>query len=456
MVVVPIAVCLVANTVIGPALSTETSMPSVRPQNLFLACPLLLIAGWGGLALRVVIAQEQSPSLRTKLVVRTSDGDEYPAVLQAFAGRQARIMRDGVGQDVDISGLSFVRFPEHDVTDEQPSTGDYEVLLRDGSQCRVRLITSDGESFRLEAETWKLDLEPSHVASIRFSELTDQQQAAWLGYRDAAANSDLLVVKQPTGALTKIDGIVLGITPAAINFEFGGTQLPVPYERLAGVRFFSSSNTRSGNAVGIAQDVYGNRWMFTEIESENAFSTPPEAVGKPGLAAEVDLQLVCGASLRLPIRDLVAIDFGSGSQKSITELELVRKSAEDAFDFGKAGIDISSLFGVRTVSSGQRSFNENRLEFLGSGDAVYMVPQEFTRFVGSVKLEPQGNRFTACTVEIFLERDLLWSEQLSSPGQSMGFDLPVSGDKRLRLVVRANSSIPTGTVVVWSEPTLLK
>jgi hypothetical protein len=108
------------------------------------------------------------------------------------------------------------------------------------------------------------------------------------------------------------------------------------------------------------------------------------------------------------------------------------------------------------VATGQDTKIGPSLQFLGGGAATYRIPAEFTRLVGSVELSPPGNKVTPCSVQILLEKKVVWEQRLSSANEPQPIDLPVTSDQRVQFVVKADSNLPVGDVVLFRELRFLK
>jgi hypothetical protein len=159
----------------------------------------------------------------------------------------------------------------------------------------------------------------------------------------------------------------------------------------------------------------------------------------------------------MPLTSLLAIDFSLGSTKYLADLTPMRQSVQTPFDFA-VDLPLDKVLGAgpsQPVNIPGKAVGPS-LRFVGSSEATYLIPEAFTRFMGSVELRPPGEKFTPCRVQVFLEGKLLWDQQLTEAQAPLDFDLPVQEDQRLRLVVSAASSVATGDVVVWREARLLK
>ena len=172
------------------------------------------------------------------------------------------------------------------------------------------------------------------------------------------------------------------------------------------------------------------------------------------------LQLTTRGGVRVDVDydALLSIDFSAGNMRFLADLEPIHQSSSSLLDLG---VDLSAeeqLFGMRPTPPQNlpgRLLGPG-LEFFGSGQASFRVPDGFSKLMGAVELKPPGSKFTPCLVQIDVDGKIVWEEKLSQPRQPTEFDITVAGDQRLTLIVRATSPLPTGDVVRWQEPRLLK
>lgn len=385
-------------------------------------------------------------SVSLPVSVAFSDDDEYSATLESISEGFLRLAREGQRVEVDFSTVRSLRFISNQAAaaTAEVSADLYELQLSDGSRVFCERISSDGEQLRATMGDRSFSLQSQQVQAARLGVLTEEQRAAWNEIRDAEFKSDVLVVKQPTGALTKIEGIVLGISPEAVTFEFSRQQVPVPFARLAGIRFYSASTSSTGKPVAVLKEKLGNEWVVSELHTLDSY--------------EIRATLQSGSEITVPLGEMSEIDFSIGSVKYLAELPPIRQSADSIFDFPVATLKEQDVFGFRPIPSRNtpgQSIGPS-LEFLGGSEATFEVPPGFTKLVGSVELRPKGTRFTRCTVELYLENNRIWHQELSETRQPASFEVPVVGEQRLRLVVKPGSKVPTGDVVMWLEPRLVR
>ncbi|RMF42143.1 MAG: hypothetical protein D6753_08260, partial [Planctomycetota bacterium] len=283
------------------------------------------------------------------------------------------------------------------------------------------------------------------LARLRVGELTPEQIRRWQAITESVADSDVLVVRRPDGQLTSIAGLVQGFGPDAVQFDLDGQTIPVPWERLAGVRFFHANEPELAAPRAVVHDSAGGRWLASQIR----FAPGDKALG---------LVLQCGVTVDLGLEELAEIDFSVGTMKSLVDLPPLASSATEGFGFRVPVPGVDALFGPRVVTgtAGGAAQEDRGIEFLGGGEIAYRLPAGFSRLVGAVELRPEGQRFTPVVFRILVDSDVVWEVTLDQPHHSVSFDVPIRDDARLKLEARPRAEVPLGAVVLVHQPRLLR
>lgn len=357
-----------------------------------------------------------------------------------FQGASVSFEEAGKRRELKVDTLQAVTLKENVETEEQP----IEVTLVDGSRVVGTDFSVNEKNATVQTLAGRpLSLELKNVQKVRLQKLNAEQAAAWEVISESVANSDLLVAIQRGGALTKIEGLVLGIQNSAIRFDFSGQEINVPFSKASGVRFFTSRKAEDANRVNaVVEDIHGNRWQTEKLTSQGSMA---------------NISLVCGADVELILSDITKVDFSFGSAQFLADIETLSVKAQPIFNF-KNSPSFTGVLGIRNIdgSTISNSTPGPSLEFVGDGEAVYRIPEGFSRLVGNVRLNPVGDYFTPCKVRIELENKVLWEEQLSAPRMPVSFEVPIVADQRLRLIVSSGDSLPTGNTVFWHAPRLLR
>lgn len=371
-------------------------------------------------------------------------------------------------QALAISGLKSVRFPNHPMrqsggsppsaagsaespkpASEAAGPGDVKtgigprsiVQLQDGSRIQPQLVQGDGQSVNMELDAgFTVPVRASHIHSIQLQALTPAQQTQWEAVLDSRISADTLVLVRSAESIDKIEGVIGGISSDFVQFEFSGQKLNAPRNKLAGLRYFSPSGPASEIAC-VVTDVLGNSWNAAQVVSLTD-------------QRELELTLACGEKVGLPLELVHLLDFSQGSQAYVAELPVLGQGRKAAIELGIPLPGSDQLFGAQPVMLPKT--NGPSLKFLGSGWASYRIPPKYTRLSGIVYLSPSGNHFTPCKVQVQLENEVIWEQQLTDLSQRLELSVPIEPDKRLRFEVEPQGSFPVGDVVIWQELRLLK
>ncbi len=360
-------------------------------------------------------------------------------------------------QSLTIDSLQTVRFPKHGSgnpsdagvgSPQSDATGPVEagssgivVRMKDGSSAFPSSISSNGQSVNLQlSHQVAVSVEAIRIDSIQLQPLTKPQQTQWEAILESRLVSDTLVLIRSADSLDKIEGLVGEMGTDSIKFEFGGQSLNAPRARLAGLRFFSPPKSIEAIAC-VVTDAWGNIWNASKLVS-------------PAGSQLLEVSLAGGGKIQLPIEQIRLLDFSQGSMLYLAELPSLGQGRYGAMELVTPISGSEQLFGAQPVKLPKTSGLS--LRFLGSGWITYRVPADYSRLAGSVYLAASGHRFTACTVQVKLENDLLWEQQLTDLTQRLDLSISVEAGKRVRLEVIPQAEFPIGDVVVWEDLRLMK
>ncbi len=398
--------------------------------------------------------------------VATTDQAPYSAHVLSISAAGVELESGGKPAVIPLDKLRRLSFakPVAGQSTSGHSNAAQQVTLRDGSQFRYQTFSLAGgnASFELESDS-ALKLPAAAVEHVQLQQLTPPQWTQWQAIVQSRATADRLVLIRSADALEKLEGIVSAVDADAVSFDFSGQVIDAPLAKLAGLCLFSASPANSDGSEGaraklsaIVHDRSGNRWMAA-------------AIALPKNSQRVELQLMSGATVALPLEQMSEIDFSSGSTQYLADMQpLARSSKNSAAGSGEStsgtlplGLTVAgadNLFGARSRSVRElgRVTMGPSLEFIGSGSITYRIPEGFTRLRGEVELAPSGNRFTPCQVSVLLENEVIWQERLSETGRRWTVDVPVVADGRLRIEVSTDAQTAVGDIVLWHELRLEK
>ncbi|MFO0941291.1 MAG: hypothetical protein U0930_11030 [Pirellulales bacterium] len=314
------------------------------------------------------------------------------------------------------------------------------VALSDGSLINPSQVLASSQAVQLSlSPSLQISVPAANIASVRLQELNEKQATQWRAIQESRIAGDTLVVIRSTESVDKVEGSIVEINAERVLFEFNKQKIEAPRAKLAGLRFLTpSAKLQRINAV--VTDVNGNSLQVSKVASASASS--------------VELTLACGATFQLPISQLKAIDFSVGSIKYVAELTPLAQKQANSLALKTPIAGVEQLFGPQPVTIPQSPGPS--IKMLGSGSVTYRVPQEYVGLAGRVYLAPEGEQFTACSVEIRQENEVVWKGRLTHPNDRLDVSAKIVPESRLQLIVAADSSYPVGDAVIWQELRMMK
>ncbi|GAB5404755.1 MAG: hypothetical protein Aurels2KO_29860 [Aureliella sp.] len=390
-------------------------------------------------ALLVALCFADGPSVQITLSENPGGGTAAGKLVE-IAQSQVVVESQRGRQKFDTDQIARIKMNDAAGSATQDAGDSGIATFIDGNQLLIDQIRTNGRTSTLSVAGSEIETASNLIAAVRLGQLTDDQQASWQEIASSELSSDILVLRRPAGKLERIEGIILGVGEEGVEFDFSGTTLTVPFQRLAGMRMFSAQESENSPPVATVATTSGSL-VASKIElSENEGS--------------INLTLPCGVELSLPLSLIAEIDFQSSRSMG---LHLVDGNFEPAP--APLGIELASSADLLPRMTTQRipdSAREiNCLRFFGGGAATFRIPSGFQLITGSVKLASQ-KAGTDCRVRILVDSKPALETTLHPSDVETDFSIPVREDQRLEFRVLPASSIPTGATVIVKSPTLLK
>lgn len=388
------------------------------------------------LVLAISIAFGEGP----KVVVSTSQqvgGKQIAGELVSLTSKQAVIQSSGDQVSLDIDSVDAIQFDPSPVN-SGPSTDSLLTLL-DGTRIGIQGLASDGRTVAFETLHGKISIANNLIASVRLGELSAEQAAAWETFASAELSSDMLVLRRDGGQLSRIEGIILAISDRGVEFDFSGTTIDVPFEKLAGLRMYSAKQDEP--LPILASVTYDNGQTLAAAALERSNSV-------------IQVTVPCGAEFSLPLASLSRINFGSGRSIPLTKLEARYSAAKAPLGLAIA-IDDDLLPRVTQETQARGEAVGEHVRFPGGGGASYRIPSGFRKLVGVLELRSK-KAGTGCVVKIHVDNKEKSNTTLHPGDKAINFEVEVAADQRLQITVEPTSSIPTGAIVLVRSAVLLK
>ncbi len=386
------------------------------------------------LVVAILILLAPSAVAQSSIEVITEDPSPIAADSIQFQPDAITISVAGQSRRLPSIALSSVKFK----TSRKPASGNLTVQLRDGSRIRAQSLVGANGKFRCQSTASTFDLTSDQIDTCEFKKLNANQLEQWKSLLDSSDKADTLVLDRGEDSLDKITGVINGIKPDTVQFDYEGQVVDAPIAKLAGLKFFSRTPASDANIAALVRDTRQNTWFVTSIQSTDA--------------GRCQLKLQCGALVDLPIAELMEVDYSKGNFLYLGAIEPLERQSKRRGDLGIEIPGQDALFGPRVVQPPAASpVTSPAIEFVGAGSITYRLPKGYSRLLGSVELSPEGELFTECRVSVLLENKKLWEHTFQQPRKSVPIDLAITGDQRLKLVVESLKEPPIGDVVLWKH-----
>ncbi len=388
-------------------------------------------------------ADAKSP---TQAEITESRAPVYTGQISAFSPQGVTVIVGGQSKVVPLDEILNAKF-SHGTA--QSAANAIIIELNDGSTLRASQITGEGKGVSVQFPSGQapVAIPTANVSSVQLRPLDGALATQWEAIVNSRISGDTLVLQRSSEALDKIEGVITQVTDTIVKFQFDGQTVDVQRNRLAGWRYYSSAANEKGKLLAVARDLSGSSWMIQSIQGD---LTRPDA--------NVELKMVCGAVVSLPILQLSDIDFSYGSMRFLANLQPLERKSSSRLALAVNLPEMEKLFGPRissTVSTRGATAGPG-LEFMGAGELVYRVPDEFRRLMGSVALEPDGPQSVPCKVQISIEDKVVWEKTLETPHESFPIEVAVESGKRIRLQVLVDAKLAAGDLVRWHQLRFVK
>ncbi len=369
--------------------------------------------------------------------VATLEGNTVEGPLRAIGQTDVRLGGgDGSAAERVIALDQVLSIERLDRTDTAAPT--MRAGLVGGSRIALRSITTEGANAQLAVRNQSsLAVPLKQLRWIRFRAPSTAVDPQWLGLVERPRAADALVIRRPGDAIDEVSGIVLAISDEGVSFDLDGDTIQAPLSRLEGLLFASSTDEGQPAAKGsvTVDDIDGSRWIAASL----------------GSGSETDIELNLGNDLihRLPLDRISKIEL-TGAVEFLAAQTPVEASYAPYLSIG-----ISSGLADRWL--GPESQNDRDLILRSKSHVEYRVSDGSQMFLGSVEYDPQVAAGGSCVVRVLLDDENVWEQTLNvSDPAPRGFELPLSGARRVRLEVDGDGDSDLGDTVRVRQPRMTK
>jgi hypothetical protein len=380
------------------------------------------------------------------------DGTVVKGQLEAWSA-DGIVLTDGKKTNTlptaDLLALEFSGEPTGD-------TGGPLVELVDGSALPMADFISNGQAaevrVRLPADgaAKPLSVPIKKVNAVRLQAIAAEVLPQWQEIRELGAPSDVVVVSKRGGkSLDHLECVLGEVTEKEVAFELDGEQMRVPRAKVAGLIYYRADKVPAVPAPYIVAGPAGMRLAATNVRwQEDGTLTADTLAGVP---------------VSWPVSGIFSVDLSAGKVRFLSDIEPAAmswqplvglpKETPRAAKFGQVRFNRSSTGGPLTLafphtdpaagSSLIKTFNKG-LAIRSRTQLVYRLPSGFDRFLAEAGIEPGTAASGNVVLMIYGDDRVLFEHPIDGADAPVAIDLPVSGVKRLQIVVDYGENLDTG------------
>lgn len=320
------------------------------------------------------------------------------------------------------------------------------IALRDGSQLRAADVTLQGKEATLQATLRTTQVVAAEIDWIRFQDTNATTQPQWEKLLATTSKTDRLVVLRSGDTVDTVDGLVQAIEKDEVRFDFDGDTIKAPKSRLLGITFFATTKKSYAPAKVVVTTTAGDKLAAIAIEA----------------TADRDLKLVTSGSTEftIPWNEISKLDYSAGNLQMCADLQPLSVASNLNDDFPGDLETANKLFAPHAARYGNSAQSAevpiSDFLFLGSGELVYRVPEEMSRFQTTVTGAPNAQMRGWTTIIVQQDDEILFQQSLRPEVEKLNIDIPVVGKRRLTLKTQPDDRRLADDATWWLQPRFVK
>ncbi len=300
------------------------------------------------------------------------------------------------------------------------------VLLVDGSRLLAGSYAADkGKAVVDLVDGTRLELPASAVRWVRLQPPHDEYNEDWREISGEAHKGDVIVIRKT--ALDYLEGVIVGITPEAVQFEFDGSRFDVSREKVEGLVYYHPAGAELPASLCGLVDVHGSSWNVQRLALRDG---------------SLELTTTSGASYTLPLADVQTLDFSRGNVAYLSDMQpesvewmpfidspSVRKSLAQLYEPRRD----TNFAGAALVLGGQSY--EKGMALHSRSELVYRLPSGFRRLQMVAGIDDTVRDGGNVRLVITGDGKTLLDAAVSGTDKPLPIDVDVEGVRRLTIVV---------------------
>lgn len=395
------------------------------------------------------------------------DGTTITGEVRSWNKGQVVIGSSSGDQAIAADQLESLRWPAAAAAEKSAAIAPGIAELTDGTLIPIEslLVTGDKATLKLPAaagEQAALSLNVKSLAVVRFVALDEVLMKQWDEIRQSKPAGDLLVVRKRDGkSLDYVDGVLGEISADKVELKVDGEFNRADRAKVAGVIYLRTTPPTTAEPRVALQGRSGLRAAATNIELVGAHVS----VTTPG-----------GAKFDWPTSDLELADFSHGKVVFLSDIEPVAHDwvplvglpagIATASTYGQYRRDQSAFGSALTLTvpetadaaasaNGVRRFNKG-LAIRSRTELVYRLPIGISRLTAVVGIEPATIKTGEVHLTILADDRPLVETDVYGNQSPVSVDVPLSGTKRLKIVVDYGKNLDTGDWLNMCDAKLIK
>jgi NPCBM/NEW2 domain len=326
-----------------------------------------------------------------------------------------------------------------------------EVYLLDGSMLRGEAFSTQREQATLVVIGGaKFSVPTAQVRQVLLRNSGSTFREQWQSFTADKSSVDRLIVRRmvsdgaaggatPAISLDVMEGVVVEVTDAFVQFELDGEPLKVKREKIEGI-LYARKPVELNKTIGFAVDIYGSRWAFQKlhlIESGIAFTSPS------GKETQINWDI------------LQMLDFSTSNARY---LSFDLKDAENRTDF-LAPLSLSKAFAFAplfdrtpegSITCGGKVYAHG-LWMPARSSLTFQVPEGFSQLTMLVGYDDRSGQTDGARLIVEAEGKNVLDRTFTRVSQPEGVKVPLGNAKRIRILVDYGGDSFVGDTMVLCE-----
>lgn len=390
------------------------------------------------------------------LTIASADVSVSTLSNQQFSGTLVEFSSDRIVVDTGKEKKAFS--PDHllRVAPKQSAKSSFEgtivVELVDGSRIRAVSYEVANRKVMIGVAGGKIvETQTRDVLHVLLRSQINQPelQQQWQQILEEKLVGDTIVVRkvikgesegQKRTELRPVEGILFDVSSESLQFKFAGEMHKVGREKTEGLIYYHAAGRELPEAICRVDDIHGSRWQARSLSVSGS---------------NMNFTTSAGVEQSLPIAHIRNFDFARGKIVLLSDLtpaavrwrpfygsgsasDYAAKLNEPQVDQSFAGTKLAVL-----AEDGRIEF-ERGLAIRSHTSLLFVLPDEYKRFVATVGLEPERGRSGNVRLRIIGNGKSLYEDVIRGDETSKNIDIPIAGVRRLGIVVEFGDNLTIG------------